>query len=246
MLAAVLADAGDFAGSDQLYVHLLAATPDDPELLVAHGQNLVHRGELTRPTQPSTKPRKSTRPTSTRWSGLAFTASRTAPPRRHSARAHHALPLRCLKTPRPSSFGRLPTIPCTRKQQAAAYYHRFLDAAAGKLPDQEWQARQRLQAPRKIAAVPPRTQCPSRVSGDSFVVILVTAGSKYRILVLAVRCENVTTIITILGQHRIRGGSPMRNVVPIAALLALSMTAVPVRASSSDSRPARPAADRRA
>jgi hypothetical protein len=33
-----------------------------------------------------------------------------------------------------------------QKEQAAAYYHRFLDAAGGKLPNQEWQARQRLQA----------------------------------------------------------------------------------------------------
>jgi hypothetical protein len=32
-----------------------------------------------------------------------------------------------------------------QKQQAAACYHRFLQAAAGKMPDQEWQARQRLQ-----------------------------------------------------------------------------------------------------
>jgi hypothetical protein len=26
----------------------------------------------------------------------------------------------------------------------AAYYHHFLDASAGKFPNQEWQARQRL------------------------------------------------------------------------------------------------------
>jgi hypothetical protein len=32
-----------------------------------------------------------------------------------------------------------------QKEQAAAYYHRFLIAANGKLPNQEWQARQRLQ-----------------------------------------------------------------------------------------------------
>jgi hypothetical protein len=30
------------------------------------------------------------------------------------------------------------------KAQAAAYYHHFLDSSAGKLPNQEWQARQRL------------------------------------------------------------------------------------------------------
>jgi hypothetical protein len=31
-----------------------------------------------------------------------------------------------------------------QKKEAAAYYHHFLDSAAGKFPDQEWQARQRL------------------------------------------------------------------------------------------------------
>jgi hypothetical protein len=31
-----------------------------------------------------------------------------------------------------------------QKVQAAAYYHHFLDAAAGKFPDQEWQAQQRI------------------------------------------------------------------------------------------------------
>jgi hypothetical protein len=36
------------------------------------------------------------------------------------------------------------------KKQAVAYYHRFLDSAAGKLPDQEWQARQRLALWRKL------------------------------------------------------------------------------------------------
>jgi hypothetical protein len=30
------------------------------------------------------------------------------------------------------------------KAQAVTYYHHFLDSSAGKFPDQEWQARQRL------------------------------------------------------------------------------------------------------
>jgi hypothetical protein len=35
----------------------------------------------------------------------------------------------------------------TLKDRAAAatYYHHFLEASGGKFPDQEWQARQRLQ-----------------------------------------------------------------------------------------------------
>jgi hypothetical protein len=32
-----------------------------------------------------------------------------------------------------------------QRAQAVVYYHHFLDAAAGKYPNQEWQARQRLQ-----------------------------------------------------------------------------------------------------
>jgi hypothetical protein len=31
-----------------------------------------------------------------------------------------------------------------QNSEAALYYHHFLDASAGKFPDQEWQARQRL------------------------------------------------------------------------------------------------------
>jgi hypothetical protein len=31
-----------------------------------------------------------------------------------------------------------------QKASAAAYYHHFLDSAAGKMPNEEWQARQRL------------------------------------------------------------------------------------------------------
>ncbi len=42
MLAAVLADAGDYAGSDKLYAALLVKTPDDAALLLGHGQNLIH------------------------------------------------------------------------------------------------------------------------------------------------------------------------------------------------------------
>ncbi len=48
MLATVEADAGDYAGSDKLFVELLAAQPQDPELIVAHGQNLIRRQQYSR------------------------------------------------------------------------------------------------------------------------------------------------------------------------------------------------------
>jgi predicted Zn-dependent protease len=144
MLAVILADAADFAGSDQLYLQLLAASPDDANLLVAHAQNLVHQGQLDRAYSVFDKATQIDSANVDAWSGVAFTASKTG----HPDVTLHALAMR-------SRY--LPEIPSTlwlwaiaydslhQKTQAAAYYHRFLDASAGKLPNQEWQAHQRLQ-----------------------------------------------------------------------------------------------------
>lgn len=143
MLAEVLTEAGDAAASDKLYVALLAAHPDDPALLVAHAQNLTR--QLNYPQALSTFTRATelapTNPDA--WAGLAFAASKTGQP----AITLHALSMR-------SKY--LPDVPSTyflwatsydmlhKKQEAISYYHHFLEAAAGKFPDQEWQARQRL------------------------------------------------------------------------------------------------------
>lgn len=144
MLAAVLADAGDYAGSDQLDLHLLAANPGDAELLVAHGQNLVHEGQLAQAYAVFDKATKIDQASADAWSGLAFTASRTNRP----DVTLHALTMRSQHAPENASTLFLwATAYDTlhQKGQAAAYYRRFLDAAAGKFPNQEWQARQRLQ-----------------------------------------------------------------------------------------------------
>ncbi len=143
MLAAVLDDAGDAAGSDKLYVSLLAASPDDPALLVAHGQNLIRQMKYAEAYAAFNKATRLDESNADGWSGLAFAASNTNRP----AVTLHALTMR-------SKF--LPEIPSTyylwaisydalhQNQQAAAYYHHFLDSSAGKFPDQEWQARHRL------------------------------------------------------------------------------------------------------
>jgi predicted Zn-dependent protease len=143
MLAAILADAADYAGSDQLFLHLLAAAPNDPYLLVAHAQNLVHEAQLDQAYAVFSKATQLDSANVDGWTGLAFTASKTG----HPDVTLHALAMR-------SRY--LPEIPSTlflwataydslrQKTQAAAYYHRFLSASAGKYPNQEWQARQRL------------------------------------------------------------------------------------------------------
>ena len=144
MLAAVLADAGDYAGSDKLYMELIAANPDDASLLVAHGQNLVHQQQLAGAYTAFDKATQIDPGSVDGWSGLAFAASRTE----HPDVTLHALAMRSRYAPENASTLFLWATAYDalhRKEQAAAYYHHFLDAAAGKFPNQEWQARQRLQ-----------------------------------------------------------------------------------------------------
>jgi len=143
MLAAVLADAGNYAGSDQLELQLLAAQPDDPELLIAHGQNLVHEAQTEQAFAVFDKASRLDASSADAWSGLAFTAFQL---HRFDVTLH-ALTMRSEHAPENASTLFLWATAYDslhQKNQAAAYYQRFLDASAGKFPDQEWQARQRL------------------------------------------------------------------------------------------------------
>ncbi len=144
MLAQVLADAGNYGASDQIYTKLLAAHPDDANLLVAHGQNLVRMARLQEALAVFDKATQIDPANADGWSGLAFTASRTSRP----DLALHALTMRSRYAPENASSLFLWAISYDslhQKQQAAAYYRQFLQAAQGRFPDQEWQARQRLQ-----------------------------------------------------------------------------------------------------
>jgi tetratricopeptide (TPR) repeat protein len=143
MLADVLAEAGDAANSDKLYVALLATSPEDPALLLAHGQNLTRQLRYAEALTVFDKATRVDPSNGDAWSGMAFAASKMRQP----TLAIHALTMR-------SRF--LPEVPATYflwatsydtlhdRVAAATYYHHFLDSASGKFPDQEWQARQRL------------------------------------------------------------------------------------------------------
>jgi len=144
MLAETLTIAGDVAGSDELYVKLLAASPSDPDLLVLHGQNLVRLGKFADSVAIFNKATQIAPANSDAWSGLAFAASKINQP----MVTLNALSMRSKFLPEnASTYFLWATYYDTLHQtkQAAAYYHHFLEAAAGKLPNQEWQARQRLQ-----------------------------------------------------------------------------------------------------
>ena len=143
MLAEVLSEAGDSAGSDRLYLQLLAAHPDDPALLLAHGQNLIRQLKYPEALSAFSRATEVDPANPDEWSGLAFAASKTGKPEV----TLHALTMRSKYLPDiPSTYFLWATSYDTLHVKAAAitYYHHFLEAAAGKYPDQEWQARQRL------------------------------------------------------------------------------------------------------
>ena len=143
MLAQVLADAGDAVASDHLYAGLLATSPEDPNLLVAHGQNLIRQLKYAEAFAVFDKATRLDPANADGWSGLAFAASKTGQP----SITLHALTVRSKYLPEvPSTYFLWATAYDTLHEKAAAatYYHHFLDSAAGKYPNQEWQARQRL------------------------------------------------------------------------------------------------------
>jgi len=143
MLAEILADAGDFAGSDHYYPALIAANPNDASLLVGHGQNLIRLLHYPDAFAAFDKATQLDPANADGWSGLAFASSRTNQP----SVTLHALTMRSKFLPEVPSTYFLWATSCDtlhQKAQAIAYYHHFLDAAAGKFPEQEWQARQRL------------------------------------------------------------------------------------------------------
>jgi len=145
MLAEVLAESGDFPASDRLYTQLLAAEPANPGLLVAHGQNLVRLGLFPQAFAAFDKATTADPASADAWSGLAFAASRIDRP----GVTIHALTVRSKFLPENASTYFLWATAYDAlhdRPQAVAYYHHFLDASAGKFPNQEWQAKQRLQA----------------------------------------------------------------------------------------------------
>jgi predicted Zn-dependent protease len=144
MLAEVLADAGDYTGADVLDVKLLASSPNDAVLLVAHGQNLVRQLKFAEAYSVFNKATQLDPSSVDGWSGLAYAASRIEKPQD----TLHALTMRSRLQPENASTYFLWATAYDslhERTQAAAYYHHFLNAAAGKFPNQEWQAKQRLQ-----------------------------------------------------------------------------------------------------
>ena len=148
-VAAMLADAefqaGDLDRADALYQQLLANAPSDPALLDAHGRILIRRQQYADAIAALRKAVAAQSDNADAWSGIAFADSEL----HQYADELQALSMRSkFAQENPSSLFLWATAYDNLHQTKAAadYYHRFLAAAQGKFPDQEWQARHRLVA----------------------------------------------------------------------------------------------------
>jgi len=148
-VTAMLADAalqgGQLDEADALNQQLLAASPADPALLDARGRILIRRQHYTEAIAAFRKAVAAAPDDADAWSGIAFAASEV-----HQYQEElKALAMRAKFAPEnPASLFLWATAYDNLHQTkpAADYYQRFLAAAQGKFPDQEWQAKHRLAA----------------------------------------------------------------------------------------------------
>lgn len=143
MLADAELQAGQLDAADALYQQLLAASPNDPGYLDAHGQILIRQQHYAEALATFRKVIATHPDDVDAWSGIAYADSQL-----HDYTGEiQALSTRSKYAPENAStlFLRATAYDNLRQSKAAAeYYHRFLAAANGKFPDQEWQAKQRL------------------------------------------------------------------------------------------------------
>lgn len=143
MLADAYAQAGFHDKAEPLYARLAALHPNDPDILFSQGKNLVEAGNYPLAQQVLEQAVKLKPDDGDAWSGLAFAAFQN----KQYPETIRALSMRAKYLPDTAATFFLWAISYDNLHQAGparAYYRKFLAADGGKLPDQEWQAKQRL------------------------------------------------------------------------------------------------------
>jgi len=145
MLADAYAQQGDLDKAAALYDQLAKTTPGNADLLSARGQLLVRQQRYPEAIAAFQQVTKIKPDDTDAWSGIAFSASET-----------HQYQLQLDALTMRSKFAQDTAITyflwataydnLHATKAAADYYHKFLTAAQGKFPDQEWQAKHRLVA----------------------------------------------------------------------------------------------------
>jgi tetratricopeptide (TPR) repeat protein len=142
-LADLYADSGKYNQAQKLYSALLTSYPNDANLHYGVGRMLLKQKQYAQAEQELLRAVQIQPDLGTAYGELAVAADEN----KDYALAIKAADMREKYLPEVPSgyFMRATAYDHLRDvKQAAKYYHLFLDAAGGKYPDQEWQARHRL------------------------------------------------------------------------------------------------------
>jgi tetratricopeptide (TPR) repeat protein len=143
MLADAYTQSGAADQADPLYAQLLKSSPENPALLTARGENLIRQQRYTDAVTVLQKAVSLKQDDGNAWSSLAFAASES-----HqyqvvlnslSARSKYLQETAATYFLWATAYDNL-----HHTKEAADYYRKFLAAANGSFPDQEWQAKHRL------------------------------------------------------------------------------------------------------
>ena len=145
MLADAYSQSGHPDKADPIYAKLVSANPGDEDILAAQGENLVRERLYPQAQGVFERAVKLKPDDGDAWSGLAFAASEN----KQYQVALNALSMRSKylsETPATYFLWATSYDSLHLSKQAQEYYRKFLTAADGKFPDQEWQAKHRLVA----------------------------------------------------------------------------------------------------
>lgn len=143
MLADAYLSAHDSAKAEPLLALLLKSRPDDADLLDEEGQALIYEQRFPEAASVFKHATSLKKDDVDAWGGLAFAHSRT----HQDEQALNDLAMRskvAQDTPVTLFLWAISYDNLHQAKPAAEYYQRFLNAAKGKFPDQEWQAHHRL------------------------------------------------------------------------------------------------------
>ena len=145
MLADAYSQAGHPEKADPIYAKMALAQPNNEDILAGQGENLIREKQYLQAQTVLERAVQLKPGDGDAWSGLAFAASEN----KQYSIALHALTMRAKyleETPATYFLWATSYDNLHLSKQAQEYYHKFLAAAGGKFPDQEWQAKHRLVA----------------------------------------------------------------------------------------------------
>jgi tetratricopeptide (TPR) repeat protein len=145
MLADAYSQAGHPEKAEPIYAKMALAQPNNEDILAGQGENLVREKQYPQAQTVLERAVQLKPGDGDAWSGLAFAASEN----KQYSIALHALTMRAKyleETPATYFLWATSYDNLHLSKQAQEYYHKFLAAAGGKFPDQEWQAKHRLVA----------------------------------------------------------------------------------------------------